>query len=213
MAEVVDDNTRAQFDDYAAMLHAPEDAALRWVRAQSAVLSTLSIQPIEGRFLQWLAQLVGARRIVEIGTCLGYSGIWLARALSADGTLFTLEKDPERFRVALEAFERAGVSERVVVLGGDARTWLTEKIGMSVDMVFIDADKGSYPFYLEWAVQNVRPGGLVVSHNAMRDGLAVSRERATGKVMDDFNRLFAAEERLNRLIVPVGDGFNAGIRR
>lgn len=192
---------------------APEDDALMYVRQHTADegMPEIQIRPEEGRMLQFLAGLIGARRILEIGTLAGYSGIWLARGLPPGGQLTTLEMDPKHARVAQEHFQRAGVADRVQIVQGDAHATLARWNGVEVfDMVFLDAEKEGYPAYLEWAVNHVRPGGLITAHNAFREGKLLD-EDGDGRVDATRQMLeaMARHPRLRSTIVPVGDGIAA----
>lgn len=177
-------------------------------------LPAIAIQPEEGRFLQFLVRASGARRVVEIGTLGGYSGTWLARGLPAEGRLITIEKDPHHAAVAREHFTLAGVADRVEVRLGDAADILPRLVSEGpFDLCFIDADKLGYGDYLDWALRNVRPGGLVAAHNAFRGGDVVnptSRVPET-EYIRGFNRRFAEDPRLLGTIYPAGDGLLVGV--
>jgi caffeoyl-CoA O-methyltransferase len=200
---------------YSRRLFAPEDDALFAVRQNTIRrgIPEIQIRPEEGQMLQFLAASVGARRILEIGTLAGYSGIWLARALPDDGRLITLELDALHAQVAREHFLLAGVADRVELIEGAAQQTLSRLSGGEpFDMVFIDADKESYPVYLEWAIEHVRPGGLITAHNAFRGGrlLDASPEPGTVAVRDFLNRI-ATHPRLCGTVIPVGDGIAAAL--
>ncbi len=199
-------------------LFAVEDDVLLAVRQNThdRGLPEIQIRPEEGQMLQFLAQVIGARRILEIGTLAGYSGIWLARGLPEGGTLTSLEMDPRHAQIAREHFARAGVADRVTIIEGEAHRTLTRLAGEPpFDMVFIDADKESYPDYLAWVVDHVRPGGLITAHNAFRSGLLVSSDEPDEKVSATrvFLNALAAHDRLISTIIPVGDGIAAAIVR
>ena len=145
------------------------DAALD--ASEQAGLPSIAVAPNQGKLLQLLAASVGARRILEIGTLGAYSTIWLARTLPSDGTVITLEADPRHTEVARANIERAGLSDRVDVLLGDALEvlpGLTER--GPFDFSFIDADKANIPGYFGWAVELSRPGSLIVVDNVVRSG-------------------------------------------
>ncbi|HWI71942.1 MAG TPA: O-methyltransferase [Baekduia sp.] len=128
------------------------------------------VAPNQGKLLYLLARLQGARTILELGTLAGYSTIWLARAVPADGgRVVTLEADPDHAAVARENLERAGVADRVEVVVGDALNTLPT-LGGPFDVVFLDADKQRNPEYLEHALRLTRPGSLIVADNVVRDG-------------------------------------------
>jgi predicted O-methyltransferase YrrM len=125
--------------------------------------------PVEdGRLLRLLTHAIGARHVVEIGTSNGYSGIWLCLALrSTGGRLTTYELDAGRAALARENFARAGVADLVTLIEGDAHEEVL-KLGGTIDLLFLDADKTGYVDYLEKLLPQVRPGGLVVAHNMNR---------------------------------------------
>jgi caffeoyl-CoA O-methyltransferase len=213
---ITDSNLLVRLDDYINELFSPEDDVLRWIQAEAGRqgLPSISVQPFEGRLLQILLRSVGARKVVEIGSLAGYSGVWMARALLPGGRLITLEKSSKHAAVARASFERAGVSDRVELREGDAMTLLGKLSGEGpFDFVFIDADKGSYPQYLAWTVDNLRAGGMVAAHNALRDGRVLAPESDDDRMMDAFNRALAADPRLDSFVIGVGDGMALGIKR
>lgn len=164
-------------DEYFAAL-VPEDDALSATRRAAADggLPDIAVTAQQGKLLHLLAQAVGARRILEIGTLGGYSTLWLARALPADGRLTTLEIDPEHARVATDSLAAAGVGELVDVLVGPAAETLDALAADATppfDLVFIDADKQSIPRYLEQTLALTRPGSVVVVDNVVRGGAVV----------------------------------------
>ena len=205
-----------RFASYITAEFARPDAVLEQVLAAIPArgLPQITVKPEEGRFLQFLVRANGARRIVEIGTLGGYSGIWLARALPADGKLITLEREPKHADVAREHFALAGLTGRVDQRLGDAHDLLPALADEGpFDFCFIDADKESYGYYLDWALQNIRPGGLITAHNAFRGGAVLddSDHTATTETMRAFNLRFAREPRLLSTIFPAGDGLLMGV--
>jgi caffeoyl-CoA O-methyltransferase len=154
---------------------APEDEVLTGAnaRAQAASMPAIQISPVQGKLLQVLAIAAGARKILEIGALAGYSGTWLARALPPDGRLITLEFEPKHAEVARETFRQAGVADRVEIRLGPALESLPSLVSEApFDLIFIDADKQSYPQYLDWAVRLSRPGTIIVADNVIRSGRA-----------------------------------------
>jgi predicted O-methyltransferase YrrM len=150
----------------------PDDPVLAraLVDAQQAGLPPIQVSPLQGRFLHLLARAVGARRVLEFGTLGGYSTLWLARALPADGRLTTLELDPSYAEVARANLVRAGVADRVDVVVGAAGASLPSLAGETFDLTFIDADKPSTADYFDWAVAHTRRGGVIVVDNVVRRG-------------------------------------------
>src|ERR671916_1621804 len=192
----------ARIDDYIQNLFAPQDEALEAaVRgSQRAGLPEIHVSPNEGKLLQVLAGIVGARRILEIGTLGGYSAIHFGRALPKDGLLISLELDEHHAEVARQNIERAGLAERVEIRVGDARELLArlaEGDEGPFDLVFIDADKGSYPEYLEWALRLSRPGSLILVDNAIRGGSVLDPEDESARATHDLNEALAGDPRLS----------------
>ncbi|SAK43846.1 O-methyltransferase family protein [Caballeronia calidae] len=147
------------------------EAALK--SSAEAGLPAINVAPNQGKLLQMLARLRGARRILELGTLGGYSTIWLARALPADGTLLTLEADQHHADVARKNIERAGLSGVVSVIVGDAADTLEDFARDGIppfDFIFLDADKQSYPEYLRLVLRLSRPGTVIVADNVIRGG-------------------------------------------
>ena len=200
-----------QISQYISSLFAVEDEALRKAREDSPKrgLPSISIKPEEGRFLQFLVRACGAKKAVEIGTLGGYSGTWIARGLLPGGKLYTLDKDSKHAAVAQEHFAAAGLEGKVEILIGDAHQSLIEiKKLAPFDFVFIDAEKPGYPAYFDWAIENIRPGGIIAAHNAFRKGSVVSKGQDDdhSELMRQFNHQVASEERLVSTIYPAGDG-------
>lgn len=212
----MDEAQRAKLDQYVVDLFVNEDDALRSIQGEADRndMPRISLQPHEGRLLQFLVLASGARKAVEIGTLAGYSGVWLARGLPADGKLYTLEVSSKHAKVARGSFERAGVSNKVELLEGAALDSLKKLSSKGpFDLVFIDADKEGYPQYLAWAVENLRPGGMVTAHNAFRGGSVIAPKEDGDRAMDAFNRALAADKRLESTILAIGDGMAVGIKK
>jgi predicted O-methyltransferase YrrM len=172
-----------------------------------------------GALLRVLALAVGARRILEIGTAIGYSGIWLAGALPPDGMLMTLEMDPERVRAARVNFERAGLADRVSVIAGDAQRMIA-KVAGPFDLIFQDGAKELYVPLLERAVELLRPGGLLVTDNVLWDGEVVpgfiatpQRDAADTRAIAEYNERLNAHPQLVTATVPLRDGVAISVKR
>ncbi|MEV6945905.1 O-methyltransferase [Streptomyces sp. NPDC051172] len=147
------------------------EAALR--DSDAAELPQIAVTPLQGKFLQLLAQIQGARNILEIGTLGGYSTIWLARALPEDGRLVSLEYSAKHAEVACRNIARAGLERIVEVRVGPALESLPKLADENpppFDLVFIDADKVNNPNYVEWALRLTSAGSLIVVDNVVRDG-------------------------------------------
>ena len=135
----------------------------------SAGLPAIDVSPAQGKFLHLLVKIVGARRILEIGTLGGYSTVWMASALPSDGRLLTLEYAERHAQVARDNIARAELLERVEVRQGAALDLLPAIEG-PFDLIFIDADKPNNPGYLDWALKLSRPGTVIIVDNVVRDG-------------------------------------------
>lgn len=175
-------------------------------------LRQIDVRPDEGFFLMWLAKLINAQIILEIGTLAGYSGTWLAKALPANGKLITLELEAHNAEVARQNFTAAGVMDRVEIKVGNAHTTL-QTLDETFDFVFIDAEKEGYDAYLTWALAHVRVGGIIAAHNAIQRGQVASAETTdqTVKGMQAFNQRMASEPRLLSFLFAPGDGTVIGI--
>lgn len=178
-------------------------------------LPAINIQPEEGKFLQFLVRACGATRALEIGTLGGYSGTWIARGLAPGGKVITLEKAPRHAEVARQHFAATGVADRIEVRVGDAHQLLKslESEG-PFDFVFIDADKPGYTDYFEWALRNVRAGGVIAAHNAFRGGSVAGFDDPdeTTEIMRAFNRRVASEPGVISTIFPAGDGMVVAVK-
>ena len=192
------------YDDYIASLFAPQDAALTKALAEMERqgIRRMNVSPTEGKLLQILALAVGAKRILEIGTLGGYSGINLARALPEDGCLITLEIDPHHAEVARRNFARAGLETRVQVHVGSAADSLRELTVANeppFDLIFIDADKDSYTKCFMLALPLLREGGLMLGDNTLRPEVLTPEESGT----KNYNAAVAAHPELTTIIIPI----------
>jgi caffeoyl-CoA O-methyltransferase len=202
------DSIFKKVDDYIDNLFAFEDEALTAVNAslEAANMPAISVSPSQGKFLQMLAKMMNAKRILEIGTLAGYSTIWLARALPKDGKLITLEYDPAYAEVAKKNITRASLESIVDIRIGKALDTLPQLKAEAVapfDMIFIDADKPPYTEYLEWAIQLSRPGTLIVADNVIRDGKVLDEKSDDKKVVgvQRFNKILAANPAVTATII------------
>ena len=200
------DDNGERVEDYIRDLFVPDDPALSEAvrRMGEAGLPSIQVPAALGRLLGILVRASGARRVLELGTLGGYSAIWMARALPDEGRLISLEAAPHHAEVARANLARAGLSERVEIRVGAALDLLPALAGGDpFDLAFIDADKTSYPAYLEWAIKLVRPGGLIVADNVVQGGRVLSPEAdENARAVDRFNRAAASDARLDALILP-----------
>ncbi len=191
-------------DTYFCDLLVPSDAALDAAIKSSdqAGLPSHHVAPNQGKLLQLLAQVQGARNILEIGTLAGYSTIWLLRALPTNGRLVTLESNPTHAEVAQANITRAGLSHLVELRLGNALESLQKldaEGGESFDFIFIDADKPSNPDYLAWALKLSRIGTIIIGDNVVRNGEIINPNSKDVKVQGvrRFSELLAAEPRIS----------------
>lgn len=203
--------------DYISGLFAREDDVLIALReeADRHGLPPISISPDEGRLLQVLLAAVGARRVLEVGTLGGYSAIWMARALPADGTLITIELDPAHAAFANRFIARARLDDKVEVRVGRALDVLASLDGEKFDAMFIDADKEPLSTYLEWGLRLVRRGGLIVADNALWGGKVLDErvEDDATRAIRAFNMKLAGDPRLTSIVVPTHDGVAVAVVR
>lgn len=195
--------TWTRMDDYIVDRLLPDDPVLAEALAAStaAGLPAISVSAAQGQMLHLFARMVGAKRILEIGTLGGYSTLFLARALPPDGRIVTLEFDPRHAEVARANFVRAGISDRVDLRVGRAVETLPqlEAEGLGpFDFIFIDADKPSNPDYLAWSLRLARPGTVIVCDNVVRDGKVLDAASTDPAVIGvrRFLDLVGAEPRL-----------------
>lgn len=160
-----------------------------------------------------LLKAIGAKRVLEVGTLVGYSGVWLARALPADGKLVTIELERRYADLARRGFREAGVSGRVQLIEGDAMVVLPE-LEPEFDAVFLDADKASLQTYFSEALRLLRVGGLLLGDNAFWQGriLDPNDDHPDVEGVRKFNQLVAEDPRLASAIIPVRDGLTVGVK-
>ncbi len=205
---------RKSIETAITQLFAAEDEGLQYAlaAAKEAGLPEIQISPVQGKFLQLLAAACQARKILEIGSLAGYSGIWLARSLPEDGRMITLEVNAHNAEVVRHSFTRAGVDNRAEVRVGRALDLLPHlESEAPFDLVFIDADKPPYPQYLDWALRLTRPGSIIVADNCIRRGAALhqSNDEATAGLFE-YNRRIASDPRLVSLALPMDEDFTDG---
>lgn len=195
-------------DSYITNLFLPPDPALEAALASSAAagLPTISVSPTQGKLLHLLARTLGARKILELGTLGGYSTIWLARALPADGHLISLEIDPQRVELARANLARAGLSGVAEVRLGSALDTLPQLVSEGhgpFDLIFIDADKPGYADYLTWSLKLARQGTLIIADNVVRKGEVADPASKDDNVQGirKFNELLATEKHVSTTVI------------
>lgn len=210
-------------DDYFCDRLIPADPVLSAALQDSDIgnLPQHHVAPNQGKFLNLLAKLQGARTILEIGTLGGYSTIWLARALPEDGRLISLEFNPHNVAIARTNIERAGLSHVAEVRVGKALDTLPQLEAEGIapfDLIFIDADKPNNPHYLEWALKLSRPGTLIIGDNVVRNGAVADATSVDPNVtgVRRFFDLMATNPRLSATAIQtVGskgyDGFSMAL--
>lgn len=195
-------------DRYIDSLFVPHDSVLETVIRSSiaADMPQIHISPSQGKLLYLLAKLIGAKRILELGTLAGYSTIWLGRALPPDGNLITLEFSPKHAAVAARNIADAGLANNVRIITGPASASLDQLASSNeppFDLVFIDADKPGYTEYLRKVLPLMRPGALLLADNVIREGqvLDPATNDASALGARAFNEALAAEPRVEAVIV------------
>ena len=196
----------------------PQSEALAWLQRQTNLRTNharMLSGAVQGRFLEMVVRMTGARRILELGTFTGYSAICLASGMPQDGHLDTLEINDELEDLILEGFVRAGLSGRISLHIGDCKDTLRRFAAgeghAPYDLVFIDANKREYPEYYDLVFDLVRPGGWILGDNVLWDGKValdpMPQDRQTVGI-DEFNRKVAADPRVESVILPLRDGLN-----
>jgi predicted O-methyltransferase YrrM len=204
-------------ETYLAGLNRRHDAVLDRVAAEGRDLPLVDAEV--GALLHVLALAAGARRILEIGTAIGYSGIWLARALPPGGLLVSVEIDAARAARARDHFAEAGVADQAHVMIGDAAR-LVAKVSGPFDLIFNDGDKRQYLPLLDRLVGLLRPGGLLVTDNVLWDGEVVpgytaspGRNAADTRAIADYNERLNTHPLLTTATVPLRDGVAISVKR
>lgn len=218
----MNEETWTAVDRYFERTFLGSDPALETVleRCRQAGLPDINVSPCQGQFLAILVQLSGAKRILELGTLGGYSAIWLTRALPPDGSLLSVEVNAAYATLARENLALAGVSDRATVRCGDGHAVLQGLIAEGVppfDLIFIDADKPSYPAYLALARRLSRPGTVILSDNVVRKGAIVDPQTEDPRVLgvrrycEDL-RTLGWESTVIQTVGPKGyDGFSIAL--
>jgi predicted O-methyltransferase YrrM len=206
-------------EHYLASLNHLSDAVLEEIARTGHEQDLPLVDAEVGALLRVLATSVGATRMLEIGTAIGYSGIWLAGALPIGGMLITMEKDSDRAKVARDHFKRAHLDDRVSVVVGDAERLLA-KVSGPFDLIFQDGDKRLYTPLLDRLVTLLRPGGLLVTDNVLWDGEVVpgfldkpKRAVEDTRAIAEYNKRISEHPQLLTAIVPLRDGVAISVKK
>lgn len=210
--------------DYIRGLYAPEDNVLAEIREEFETRGMpIQVGAEEGKILHLLLRLHRAKHVVEIGALGGYSAIWMARALPVGGHLHTIEHDLEHAALAQKFINRSDVKDKITLWEGEAATMLPRiaEILPQVDAVFIDADKISYPKYLDWAVAHLKPGGLLLADNTLLFGTVHADappesghvRPSTWEAMREFNARLADPAHFDAVMLPTREGLSVAIRK
>lgn len=194
----------------------PEDDVLLAARDRARELGCVPIGPAGGATLRVLAAATGARSVVEVGTGAGVSGLYLLGGMASDGVLTTIDVEGENQRAAREAYTEAGIAPtRYRLINGSAAEVLPRLRDAAYDLVFVDADKGSYQVYFEQALRLLRPGGIVAFDNALwHDRVADAAQRDPDTVtVRDLGRAVRDDDRLVSVLLAVGDGLLVAAKR
>jgi len=199
--------TAPEVDDYLYSLLPPRDEVLTHMEAEAGARKIPIVGPAVGRFLYQLAQLIQARSVFELGSAIGYSTIWWARAVGENGRVTYTDGNPKNAAEARGYFDRAAVSKRIVVKVGDALELLSEE-KQEFDIIFNDVDKEDYPRVFRIALAKLRKGGLFITDNALWSGRAAQKDsqEATTKGIQELNRLLYGSADLFTTILPLRDG-------
>lgn len=206
-------------ESYLAGLSRTPDEVLTSVAKQGDTLGLPIVSRDTGELLHVLVSALGARRVLEIGTAVGYSTLWMARALPSDGMIVTMEVEPERAAAARQNFAAAGVGDLVTVMVGDSAQ-LIAKVSGPFDLIFQDGDKQQYEALLDPLAERLRPGGLLVTDNVLWNAEVVpgyvtqaTRNHAHTVAIRRYNQRLAADDRFTSIFLPVGDGVAIAMKK
>jgi len=206
--------TNPEVEKYVYSLLPPRDAVLQEMEAEAANRNIPIVGPAVGRALHQFAQMIGAHKVFELGSAIGYSTIWWARAVGAEGRVFYSDGDQKNADKARRYFDRAGVADRIEILVGDALELLSEHKG-PFDIIFNDVDKQDYPRVFRLAVPRVRKGGLFISDNVLWHGRVAeplkANDAATRGILE-FNKLLYGSKELYTTILPLRDGLGVAMK-
>lgn len=207
--------------DYLLSVSLREPEILRQLREETAnhPMGRMQIAPDQGQFLALLIQLIGAKKVLEIGVFTGYSSLVVALALPSDGKIIACDISAEDTNIARRYWEKTGVTDKIELRLAPALQTLDELIAAgeinSFDFVFIDADKKNYPEYYERALQLVRSGGLIAIDNVLWSGKVADPEIQDGQTqaIRNFNEKLHQDERVTLSLVSIADGLTLALKR
>ncbi len=208
-----------ELNDYLVAHGTPPDAVQRDLIERTLALGDpagMQIAPEQGAFMTLLTRMIGARRAVEVGTFTGYSALSIARGLPEDGYLLCCDVSEEWTAIARDAWERAGVADRIELrLGPAAETLRALPADPVFDLAFIDADKPAYPTYYEELLLRMRPGGVILVDNVLQDGRVLQKdpEHPNTAAIQEFNDMVAADDRVDVVMLPIADGVTFAVKR
>lgn len=211
--------TPAPVLDYLGTLCSWPDPELEVIAAEGAQAGLPIVNPQTGALLHALTRTTGASRALEIGTAIGFSGLWIATALTAGGMLITLEREAERAAIARNHFAKAGADDKVSVMVGDASRYL-HKVAGPFDLIFQDGDKQQYEPMLDRLIELLRPGGALVTDNVLWNGEVIDgyvetpvHDAVDTNAIAAYNQRLAHDPRVFTTFLAVGDGVALSIKR
>jgi len=195
-------------EEYLYSLLPARDEVLTRIEAEAAIRNIPIVGPAVGLFLHMIATIAGAKRVFEMGSAVGYSTIWWARAGGPQGHVIYTDGDAKNAAEARVYFQTAGVADRIEVRTGDAIEILSEQPKESFDIIFCDIDKPDYPRALKVAIHRVKKGGLFMADNVLYKGTVADTKSTheSTKAIREFNRLLYASKELEPVILPLRDG-------
>jgi len=164
----------------------------------------------QGRILSLISKIISPKKILEIGTYTGYSAICLCEGMEKDGILHTIDNNKELVEIQNKYFKKANLKDKIVQHSGDAKN-IIPSIDEEFDIVFIDADKESYPEYYDLIINKVRSGGIIIADNILWSGKVlekVEKEDQATKSIIEFNNKIIEDDRVKNIILPIRDGLN-----
>jgi caffeoyl-CoA O-methyltransferase len=202
-------------NEYLTRFSGQDDVLARVARETSERPNAMmQSRPDQGGFLTLLAQMLGAREALEVGTFTGYGAICIARGLADDGALTCLEVDADIAKVAQANIDAAGLSERVTIKVGPAADSIAAIAEVpQIDLVYIDADKASYSAYFEALVPRMRPGGVIVVDNTLLGGRVLEAGNERGEMMNALNEQIAGDDRVESVLLGLNDGMTLARKR